>query len=193
MKARIYLISCVSLLTFTSFVGKGKWLIQSESRLTIYGTSNVSDFVCRMDYYSSSDTLEYNHDVKTREVSFLKNKMTIPIRNFDCGNNQITKDFRHTLQENKFPHLDVRFISLHDFVVGKETVSGYIYIALAGKTTRYHVEYIVEQINSKTLKLVGKQHVKFSDFNLQAPQKMFGLIQVAETLEVEFDLILREV
>lgn len=193
MKAKIYLLSCVSLFTFTSFVERGKWLIQSESRLTIYGTSNVSDFVCRMDSYASRDTLEYNRDPKSSELTFIKNRMTIPIRNFDCGNNQITKDFRHTLQVDKHPHLDVRFISLQNFVASQPTVQGFINITLAGKTTRYVVVYEVKRINAKTIKLVGKQFVNFSDFNLEPPQKMFGLIQVAEQLNVEFDLFLKEV
>lgn len=193
MKTKICLISCMSLFTLTSFVERGKWLIQSESRLTIYGTSNVSDFVCRMDSYSSKDTLEYNHDPKTSELTFIKNRMTIPIRNFDCGNGQITKDFRHTLQIDKYPHLDVRFLSLQHFAPSQPTVQGYINITLAGKTTRYTVVYEVTRVNTKTLKLVGKQFVNFSDFGLQPPQKMFGLIQVAEKLNVEFDLILKEV
>lgn len=190
---RIIFLGCACLLlTGASWLPSGrKWAIDSTSRLFIYGNTNVNKFVCSTDCYNRKDTLEYVESSSSCEILFSRNEMVIPVLNFDCGNDMITKDFWNTLNAKKHPNLTIQFISLHDSqnLFRGKTVSGKVKITLSGVTKTYNVKYDVKHGENKNiLSLKGRQSVCFSDFQLKAPAKMMGLIQVQENLDVEFQL-----
>lgn len=167
---------------------KERWIVDSSSELVIRGATNVNSYVCRTDCYSARDTLEFTPYKEDCEVLFSKNAMLIPISGFDCGNILVTNDFRETLHAKKHPNLSIQLISLGDryAVVPGGAVAGRVEISLAGATKAYNVMYNVRGGNGSSFTLLGNQTVCFSDFNLQAPKKMMGLIRVEEYLEVEF-------
>ncbi len=169
------------------------WVIDPESQLTIYGSTNVNKFACTIDCYVGTDTLQFVRNYKAREIQFSKNQMTIPTRSFDCGSKQISKDFWKTLKSETYPHLEINFLSLQSVVMKNNSdVNGVIDITLAGVTARYTISYKVSQ-SRNTILLKGSHRVSFADFNLQAPQKLQGLIKVNESLDVEFNLVLKQV
>lgn len=175
-----------------SFIEDEKWLIDPESRLTIHGTTNVSNFKCMFDCLENSDTLEFSRDYRLAEIHFSKSKMTIPVRNFDCGNRQISRDFWHTLKSEAHPNLDIIFRKFKGSVIkDNSSIEGVMDIVLAGTTKRYIVKYQTSLRGENTVLLKGTQVVHFADFKLSPPKKMMGLIQVQENLEVEFNLVLK--
>jgi hypothetical protein len=116
--------------------------------------------------------------------------MVIPVSSFECGNDLITRDFQETLKVNEYPELTIRFVSIDDraTVLQAGAVTGKVEITLAGTTRVYSVLYRAASNGRNTFSLTGKQAVCFSDFNLEAPRKMMGLIKVQDNLEVEFQL-----
>jgi hypothetical protein len=185
------LFAGVALLT-SSFSDQGRWIIDPQSRLAIHGTTNINTFKCMLDSYDLYDTLEYISARSSIEMTLNRNRMRIPVRSFNCGNRQITKDFWQTLQSEKYPELEICFRSFRrNNITDKTYVDGVVDITLAGVTKRYLIRYFARIPNKETILLTGLQTVNFSDFKLEPPQKMMGLIQVQESLEVEFNLMLR--
>lgn len=193
MKALIRMTIVIGLaVVMSSFSEQGRWIIDPKSTLSIYGSTNVNSFRCMYDSYNLNDTLEYVQDSRSIEMKITRNRMRIPIRSFDCGNKQITRDFWQTLKSERYPELEISFRSFRNSVMRDNTyVDGVVDITLAGATKRYVVRYHATVPDSETLFLVGMQAVNFSDFKLEPPQKMMGLIQVQECLEVEFKLKLK--
>jgi hypothetical protein len=72
-------------------------------------------------------------------------------------------------------------------------VNGVVDITLAGVTKRYTIQFSVVRSNQNSIFLKGTHPVAFSDFDLDAPEKLAGLIKVREVLNVEFNLVLREI
>jgi len=174
---------------------KKKWVIDSSSRLLIHGTTNVNTFTCLMECYNNTDTLEYVVNDKSCDLVFSRNVMVIPVQYFNCGNEMITKDFWATVKSDEYRNMKIKYLSLTEFrspsvvnpVLGKVTIS------LAGVDRTFDVRYNVQTNSNDLVVLKGSQTVCFSDFQLKAPKKMFGLIQVQENLEVEFHLRLRTI
>lgn len=190
---RILILLHISLLmTSAAWLGDNrKWIIDSSSRLVIHGSTNVNKFVCSTDCYNRKDTLEYEENIRSCDIIFLKNEMIIPVESFSCGNEMITKDFWQTLNKRQHPYLKIEFISLNDSesLYQGNLVSGKVRITLAGVTKSFLVNYSVKRNARRNIfSLVGKQSVCFTDFQLKAPTKMMGLIQVQEDLDVEFQL-----
>jgi len=177
----------------SGFSDKGTWIIDSKSQLTIHGATNVNNFSCKIASSSGTDTLQYVKNYAACEIQFYRNRMSIPIRSFDCGSRQISKDFHNTLKSEIYPRLDIDFKSLQNLYVINDTfIAGVVDITLAGITARYTIRYWVTVKGNDTILLTGTHPVNFSDFKLKAPEKLSGLIKVKEVLNVEFNLLLRE-
>ena len=189
-----FAVMLILLLGNSSFIEQGRWLIAPQSRLSILGTTNVNTFKCMLDSYTVNDTLEYSQGKKSIEMKITKNKMRIPVRSFNCGHKQITKDFLETLKSKEYPQLEISFRSFTNrSITDKSTVNGIVDITLAGTTKRFTVTYFARIPSTGVLLLTGKQAVNFSDFRLKPPSKMMGMIQVQESLEVEFNLMLKTI
>jgi hypothetical protein len=172
---------------------QGTWIIEAGSKLSIQGSTNVNKFTCKFDGYLGSDTLQYHRNHRTGTLNFSSNEMIIPVRSFDCGAKQISNDFRKTLKSETYPRLTIALRSLENpFNQNDCLIDGVVDITLAGVTTKYTVSYLVN-LNKNTILLKGIRPVKFSDFGLEAPTKLQGLIRVDEELNVEFNLVLKEI
>jgi hypothetical protein len=177
---------------YRSVPEEGTWLIDSESRLLIHGSTNVNSFTCSLTCYQISDTLVYVEDKKECKLKFLKNTLSVPLQNFDCGNTLITRDCLKALKAGKFPQMNIHFITLNRGN-GAGPVSGDVEIELAGVTRKYTMMYSLKERPNEHITLTGTQAVCFSDFDLSAPQRLMGLIQVQENLKVEFQIVLKPI
>lgn len=191
-------IATLTVITITlicsGFTEKGMWIVDSNSQLSIQGSTNVNKFTCKIEYCTGTDTLQYVENSSATELSFTRSRMTIPVRSFDCGTRQISKDFWRTLKSETYPELDINFRSLQNIAFKDNSYTyGVVDIKLAGVTARYKIRYRVSVKETNTILLNGLQKVNFSDFNLEAPRKMKGLIKVKEVLNVEFNLVLRKI
>lgn len=184
-------IAAVALSGFRS-VSEGVWVVDAESRLSIEGYTNVNKFVCKIDYCTGTDTLQYTEHNSTRELRFTRSRMRIPIRSFDCGADPISRDFWKTLKADKYPDLEINFIALQNLHT-KDNIKGVVDITLAGSTARYTIRYNASQNPRGHVLLKGMHDVNFMDFGLTAPKKLNGLIKVKDGLKVEFHLVLKEI
>lgn len=193
MKKLILILMVAPILFSSNTSDKGTWVIDAGSRLAIQGSTNVNKFTCKFDYYYGSDTLQYVRNHRTGKLNFSNNKMIIPVRSFDCGAKQISNDFRKTLKSETYPQLTIAFRSLENpFKQNDCFIDGVVDITLAGVTTTYTIRYLVN-LDKNSVMLKGTRAVNFSDFGLEAPTKLQGLIKVDKVLNVEFNLVLKEV
>ena len=193
MKRAIAILIVAVTFLGSSSSDKGSWIIDAESQLTIHGSTNVNNFACKIDCYTGGDTLQFIKNYTSREIQFSRNRMSIPIVSFDCGTKQISNDFRKALKSETYPQLHINFRSLQNLAVTNNScINGIVDITLAGVTARYSISYDII-LNKNIILLKGTQSVKFSDFNLEAPEKLIGLIKVNEALKVEFNLVLKEI
>ncbi len=171
---------------------RGTWVIDGESQLVIRGATNISKFSCRMECYTGNDTLHYIKNNKSNTLQFTQNHMAIPIKSFDCGARPISRDFWNTLKSESYPQLDIRFRSITVPTIKNNQINGVVDITIAGVTSKYTIRY-ERIVKGNVIHLNGIHPVNFCDFNLDAPQRLSGLIQVEETLYVEFKLVLKEI
>lgn len=172
---------------FSGMQQEGKWVIHSNSQLLIHGRTNINSFTCMISCYNNIDTLTYSYNEPEKIRVFAKNKMEIPVYNFDCGNPLITKDFRFTTKAEQHPYLQIAFLSLDN-----ANTTGKMEISLAGITREVSVAFITKPVGH-FIQLRGNHSVCFADFGLQAPARMMGLVKVQEDLNVEFNLLIKPI
>jgi hypothetical protein len=169
----------------------GNWVIERNSTLAIDGSSNINKFTCDIREYVKTDTLRSTTDQARKKYFFSNSVLSVDIKRFDCHHKYITSDFRKMLKSDKYPNLVIRFISLDEFHLDG-IVKGLVEIELAGKKKRMEINYNYTQIGANQLRLKGVKLLKFSDFELEAPRKIAGMIRINEEIKVHFDLYFRK-
>lgn len=171
------------------------WVVERNSTLMIKGSSNVSGFKCDVQRYLSNDTLRFRPDAGTRQLHFSQRSVTIDIAEIDCHHKYITSDMRKTLKHQQYPHLKIHFIRMEDPSRTKtgQPLKGLVDIELAGQVKRIEMEYTMKSQAGGFFHLEGRRNILFSDFSLEPPRKMAGLIRINEELDVSVQLFFRRI
>ena len=168
------------------------WVIEKNSSLGIDGSSNINKFTCDVKEYLRPDTLRgAANQTMTKYVFTANSNLSIDIRSFDCHQKYITSDFRKMLKANEYPSLVIRFLNLDEFHNGV-VVKGQVLLELAGKKKTIDVSYNCTQPSAGRVQLNGFKIMKFSDFGLEPPRKIGGLIRINEEIRVNFNLYFRK-
>ena len=145
-----------------------------EYLIQINGSTNVNEFKCKNNEFYFEDE-HYNFLNKQLPDIILKS------REFDCGNNIMTKDFQKTLQSQTYPNLHIKFLNFSKKESNK--YSAVVEVKMMNKTVKYNIEFAI--MNGR---LIGKETVKFSDFGIVPPKKMGGMIVVKDNLDLVFNM-----
>lgn len=202
----IYLVSLYVLLgayRLTPFRGparpvKVRWVVEKTSTLSIAGRTNINKFCCQVTEYAGPDTLMTVKEPGAAPVTgiCLQGALRVNIENFDCRNRLMTSEFKHTLKYKQYPQLIIHFLSLERLPSGAPengAVKGWVEVELAGASRKFEICYTSGRPGGNDLELVGVRVLGFSDFGLQAPRKMGGLVRVDDQLNVEFRLRLHQI
>ena len=193
---------CISLVFLYSF-DEGKqaltkqdsWVVEKNSSLVIKGSSNINSFTCDVRRYLHNDTLNYTTDPKGRHLNFQRRTVTINVDEIDCHHKFITSDLRKTLNYQEYPYLKIHFVSLDDPTVMQpgQSIKGLVDIEMAGNVKRIEMHYAVRNQGGRIFHLSGTKDLVFSDFKLEPPRKLAGLIHINEELRVSVELFFRKI
>jgi len=105
----------------------------------------------------------------------------------------MTNDFWKTIKYKEYPVVSIEFISFErtlQLTSGNDIFKGRMQISLAGVTRPFEMNCTIEVEESGLIHFKGGRQFTFSDFNLEAPSKMMGLVKVENEIEVSFHLVL---
>ncbi len=134
--------------------------------------------------------------MKRESALFFKEVLlSVEVSQFDCHHKFITADLRKTLKYQQYPNLKIHFISMEDPTAVNQghTVKGIVDIELAGVVRRMELVYTVNNQHEKFLDLTGSRQMHFSDFKLEPPKKMAGLIKINQDILVKVQLKFRKI
>lgn len=160
--------------------------------LNIQGSTNVSRFTFSFDS-SITHQLRLNKDnpsaSRKEEVLF-----KIPVKAFHSGNKRMRKDFQELLKASQYPLIKVAIEKdkLLDILQGIYLTDLELTISLAGETQAVQSQYDIRQESSDKILLEGLTSLRLKQFDLKPPQKMMGLVQVKNSILINFDIVLSQ-
>lgn len=167
-----------------------KWVLNKQCTLKVNGSTNINKFSCIIPEYPKPDTLFFYKDSKEEAVR-VSGSMALNVEHFDCHNALMTTDLRKTLKAKVYPKIIIKFLSLSKYpdpAAKSGAITGTVTIELAGEIKRFEVDYKYIMNGGQNLQLVGTKQVNFSDFNINPPRKLGGMIKTNNELNVEFIL-----
>jgi hypothetical protein len=168
-----------------------RFIVQPSSKLTIDGKTNVNSFQCATAKYIGKDTLVLIEGNR-RKPFFESGYVGLDASSFDCGLPVMTHDFSKTIKAKEHPAIFIEFISFERIPVytSQDKFKGKVKISLAGVTKTFQMDCTIEPHETGYIHLRGGRSFTFSDFDLEAPKRMMGLIKVDDELVVNFHLVL---
>jgi hypothetical protein len=164
-------------------VAVNQYELGAESRIWIEGRSNVDRFTCRAGEMRGIGQVPEN-DTAVRVT------VGIPVEKFDCGRRKMNEDFYAALASSRHP--EIRFTLTRVIPLGASggeqhlQVSGLV--SLAG--TERPVTFRTSGKEQADGRLVGSGSVplRMTDFGIEPPTALLGLVRAHDDITVHFDL-----
>ncbi len=160
--------------------------------ISIEGATNVNSFYFTYQHKAkntySSNTAECTNDADSGTVNFY-----IPVKSFEGSNPAMLSDFQTLLKASQFPKVVVGVKKkLLNGIVSGDTYSDKLnlYLTMAGVTRPIDAEYTTHYLRNGNVLLSGITRIRLTDFSLDPPKRMLGIIKVENMVFIKFELIL---
>jgi polyisoprenoid-binding protein YceI len=161
-----------------------------DSFIWIEGSSNVNEFICKSDRVKGHARVTSNRD-GTEETHV---EVAVPVKGLDCGKRQMNRDMFRTLKADEHP--EIQFELSHAYVVGLAPGNGnqYLirvegYLTVAGETRLIVFDAMGEMKKENRYSLTGRKDILMTDFGLEPPSALFGMVRARDELVVHFELL----
>jgi len=164
--------------------------LAGESRLWIEGSSSVNTFVCVAGAVDGAGSFSAQRPAGAHVAEA---ELLVPVRGFDCGKARMNKDFVAALKVEAHPQIRFRLneaeltASANDAGWGHLRVTGRLTIAGTERTVTMHVKG--QRSADGTYRATGELPLLMSDFGIDPPTALFGLIKAHDPITVRFDLV----
>jgi len=167
-----------------------RWIICRNSSLVVNGSTNLSRFSCAINGYPKNDTIKVVRNQYTKKMALFGN-MSMEIAGFDCKNKMMTNELRNTLNQDRYPEINIEFISINglpELDSKPIALNGVVDITIAGIKKRFDINYTISIDENKEIRMLALRDVNFSDFGLAPPKKLGKLVQAKNRLGVTLNL-----
>jgi hypothetical protein len=154
-----------------------------ESELYIKGKTNVNTFTCLFNTAYLKECQEIFYIENNGEFNFKNAVLVLDNHGFDCGSRPVNRDFNALLKTEEYPEITLEVKTAEILPAG---ACATVAIGIAGKVLEYKVPITI--INSENTHFKGLLQLKLSDYELELPKKLFGLIEVKDEIEIHFDI-----
>jgi hypothetical protein len=185
MRGICLFIGCIVLINFSFINHKTKVKITNQSEVVIKGKSNVNSFECKYNSAFIEDEIHVGLAKQNSKIILEGAIIAIKSTGFDCAHKMITKDFKTILKANEFTtiKLDVKEISTLN-----EQLYAKVKVYIAGVSKDFLVPVVFD---NKINNVKGQLKLNIKDFNLNAPNKLLGIVKVNDNVEIDFNLFLQ--
>jgi hypothetical protein len=153
--------------------------------LVINGESNINKFSFS---YMTPVLIRGNDSVKGAEYERID--FRIPVHQFKPGNPRMYDDFLSLLKAKEYPYITISLLTGNFSMERKSEISRNerIAVTIAGVTREYTVDCALAHCN-EDLVLNGMQTIRLTDFGLNPPVRLSGIVKVENEIKVRFGFI----
>ena len=186
------LIPALCTLPVSAAAQNGQVHFSNQSKLSINGKSNVNDFQCISNHDLRQDSLNFTYQYTGESILVTNVNLNLEVNQFDCGKRGINRDFRNTLKHEEHPFIQ---ITLNEVILDDSAdfspSAAMLSIEIAGVKREYQVPLSEFSRQENSILVGGTKALQMTDFNLDPPTALFGLVQVSDELDIVFDLVIK--
>ena len=170
--------------------------IEEGSRLFIEGTSNINSFECLCNDRFNPKNVRVSVDDDRKTISFSGTTLALKTAALDCDNSKINKDLCTALKADEYPTIN---IVLHEAsVLGASVNEGdwtdikaTATLTITDQSRKVSLAVKGRKLSGNRFRFVSIKDLQMTDFGIEPPTALFGLIKVRDHIKINFDLIVK--
>jgi hypothetical protein len=178
-----------------------------DSRVWIEGTSTVRDFTCstqqieghvRLDLQEASPAHPEPAPADTMRIRSAASgtpdvQARVPVRALDCGKRRQNKDLYEAMKASDHPaiHYDIikaRIVAPPDSTQDHHVIEAIGNLTVAGETRTVRITLEGRRLENGRIHARGSLPMQMTNFDVEPPTAMLGLIRVRDEITVHFDI-----
>jgi hypothetical protein len=174
------------------------FVIEQGTEIKIYGASNVADFSCCCESSFDPQFCTFYADDDNGTFRFENAQLDVNSQEINCGGKAINRDMQQTLKADKYPFIRV---ILEEVTFPQNTtnlkkghtlqVDALAQIIIAGNAQSNLLQVEVKDLGNQRYIFASNAFLKLSDFGLETPKPLLGLIKVDDRITIDFKLIVQ--
>ncbi|MCP2043315.1 hypothetical protein [Pontibacter sp. HSC-36F09] len=177
----IFLVA-VSMLSATVLPAKKEeFVVITGNRVSVAAGTSLGNINCAYTSSTQKDTLVLNKQIPQSD----RLRLAIPVKEFNCGNVFLNKDFAKALNASQHPYTKIEVVCLKQEGKGYK---GNLNLIVSGKTIPLRDVTFTVYPGTGVTNLRGNICLNFSEIGLATPKKMGGLFKVEDKLQVSVEL-----
>lgn len=175
-----------------SLYGQHMAVDDDKSSLWIEGRSNVNTFSCDANKYDVNSQRIPAVYPENSATDNLQIEVSIQVKGFDCGKKRMNRDLYEALKADEFKAIHFEYKSTEEVEYDEEsdvyriTVNGLLTVAGETNNIQFSMNGFLKE--DGTIRAKGDTVIEMTDYNVEPPTAMFGIVRVNSTLTVHFDL-----
>jgi hypothetical protein len=184
-----FVVYCLLIAECPAYAQDYRIFIDPKSQVSVFGSTNVNRFTFK---YTEAITINKPVQVKVNNgtLKLSGGLIDLKVRAFDSGNGMMNSDFRKMMKEEENPFIQVELITLTpNWMSDGNWRDGKVEILIEMNQIKkkYNINCKIDSPGS--LLIFGREKINLTDFELEPPIRMMGMVKVNEW--VDFDLALR--
>jgi len=167
------------------------------SKVSVQGSTNINEFTCFSDEtYSQHSANLFINDLKNN-ITFHNVILNVTTESLQCGNEVMNRNLYQTLSTDKYPFIVVELLQAStkdgqplNFSQWMH-MTGKVYLSLAGERRVQQIDFVAKQSSDGIYHFIGEHNISLSQYNLDPPTALFGLVKVKDIITVKFDLFVK--
>ncbi len=197
---RILLLAFAVILTAGALEAQTVISADPDSKIWIEGRSNVNSWQCDAEEHQGVVEIDVRDVGQVDELTDRRVELVVhvPVRSFECGRSRMNRDLYEALKSERHSLITFELTGAERLNDGLENVGfengGPIRLKVSGRLTvagntreiTFGAEgYLLEEMR---LRAVGSTTIRMTDFEVEPPTGLLGLIRAEDELTVHFDL-----
>lgn len=170
--------------------------IHPDSTIRLLGQTNLNQFSCSCLHQFGQLTLKVRFPYQGAHHSHFRDSfLRIPIRQLDCGNPLINLNLQKSLNARQHPDIIIEFLEAmwnepdepweYEGVV---EVKACTRVSINGHSNDYWLEITAKRNSPSEYWLNGAKTIRMTDFGVEPPSAMMGLIKVDDEIGILLNL-----
>jgi polyisoprenoid-binding protein YceI len=172
--------------------------IEEGSRLFIEGTSNINSFECLCNDRFNPKNVRVSVDDDRKAIVFTGTTLALKTAALDCDNSKINRDLCTALKADEFPTINIVLheASVHGASVNERDwtdIKATATLTITDQSRKVSLAVKGRKLSGDRFRFVSIKDIQMTDFGIQPPTALFGLIKVHDHIKINFDLIVKVV
>ncbi len=176
-----------------------------QSKIALEGTTNINQFDCFAESLVDGVSVTMKpekiiasstSDEQCTLFDLQNAKVTIEVAQLECGQEAINKDMRKTLKASEHPKIVIILKQIHvgyDEAHMANNVMAQVEMVIAGSNKPVQLNLNgTKNEDDGFFRVSGRHTLHLTDFGIDPPKALFGLIKVQDQIDIMFDIAFKQ-